>query len=92
MTCLTLENIPAIVITTANIILPLLFSFLLQFEKYTAHTALLVDLGRSIMLRLTSLFIAFLTAYLAVQCDYAEGCISPQRRRRGPGAGTARCV
>ena len=74
VTCLAVEYIPSIVITVANIVFPLVFTFLVQFEKYSAHSSLLVDLARSVFLRLTSLFIAFITVFFAVECDYAQGC------------------
>ena len=44
-------------ITFANLLLPIIFSIIVTFEEYSPKTLLIVDLTRSIVFRLSGLFV-----------------------------------
>ena len=73
--CLAIDYLPSLIITVVNLLFPYTFSGLIRYEKYAAHTELIVDLARNIFLRLASLFIVFLSIFFGVRCDYHEACL-----------------
>eukprot|EP00095_Tigriopus_kingsejongensis_P004414 maker-scaffold654_size118352-snap-gene-0.10 protein:Tk04414 transcript:maker-scaffold654_size118352-snap-gene-0.10-mRNA-1 annotation:"hypothetical protein BRAFLDRAFT_199751" len=72
--CFLLNYVPSLVITAANLVLPILFSMLIYYEKYSTNVELVLTLGRCILLRMASLIIAFMSIYTTVNCNYAQGC------------------
>ena len=44
-------------ITSANLLLPFVFSYLIQFEEYTKKAELFIDIFRSILIRLSGLLV-----------------------------------
>ena len=46
-----------IIITIANLLVPIIFSFIVNYEDYSPKTRLIVDLLRSIVFRLTGLVV-----------------------------------
>lgn len=52
---------PTIVVSGLNLVYPILFNFLVQFEHYRGRTELLLTLFRCVTLRLTSLAILIIT-------------------------------
>ncbi len=68
--CLMFEYLPSMAVTLANLVLPLLFSMLIVYERYEANVELIINLTRCILLRLASLAIAFYSVYFTVKCDY----------------------
>eukprot|EP00094_Tigriopus_californicus_P007864 TCALIF_07570-PA protein Name:"Similar to Tmc7 Transmembrane channel-like protein 7 (Gallus gallus)" AED:0.19 eAED:0.19 QI:0/0/0/0.25/0.66/0.75/4/0/609 len=75
--CFVLNYVPSLTITVANIILPLIFAFVIKFEKYSSKMELVIHLARSIVLRMASLILAFLSIYFTVNCNYTYGCKNP---------------
>jgi len=57
-------------ITSMNLLLPFFFFFIIQYEHYDPKTRLIVDIGRSIFLRLMSLLVTIITLIITNDCQY----------------------
>ena len=60
----------SLTITSVNLIVPFLFSFIIQYEEYDPKTKLVIDITRSIFLRVISLLVAIFTIISNNDCDY----------------------
>ncbi|XP_059483874.1 transmembrane channel-like protein 7 isoform X2 [Neocloeon triangulifer] len=63
------EYMPSLVIVSLNLLLPLLFSFLVTFEHYSPIVVVRISLMRTIFLRLSSLMVLGASIYRLVSCD-----------------------
>lgn len=72
------EFLPSLTIVFLNIIVPMIFTFLVAFEKYNPINVLRISLVRTVFLRLSSLFVLYASLYAKVSCnnDNIENCIS----------------
>ena len=61
-----------ITITAANLILPFLFSLIVVREEYSPKTQLMVDLTRSITIRLSGLIVIMVSSIRSNNCWYYE--------------------
>jgi hypothetical protein len=57
-------------ITSLNLLIPFLFSYIIQYEEYDPKVKLVIDLGRSIFLRLISLLVAVILVIIENDCEY----------------------
>ena len=76
--CIIFEYIPSLAITIGNTILPMIFNFLVQFEKYDTNTELMVTLSRCIFVKLASLIITFFSIFTTISCNYGTGCLDSE--------------
>ncbi|XP_059047943.1 transmembrane channel-like protein 7 isoform X2 [Achroia grisella] len=69
-----LEFLPFLCIVVLNIIVPEIFSYLVKFEYYTPATVLIATLLRTVILRLSSLFVLLSQIYMYTRenvfCSY----------------------
>lgn len=74
------EFLPYVAITCMNILVPLLFNYLVQFEKYSPMFVVKVTLLRTVFLRLASLMVLLSRFYLLVRPKLAadEQCYNVQ--------------
>jgi len=63
------EFMPSLVIVSLNLLLPLLFSFLVTYEQYSPMLVVRISLIRTIFLRLSSLGVLGASIYALVSCD-----------------------
>ena len=56
-TCYFFQFATTMTITTANLLLPFVFSYIIQYEEYSPKTRLIVEIFRSIMIRLSGLLV-----------------------------------
>ncbi|CAB3362866.1 Hypothetical predicted protein [Cloeon dipterum] len=68
------EFMPSLMIVSLNLLLPLLFSFLVTFERYSPIVVVRITLLRTIFLRLSSLGVLGASIYRLVSCDRRNGC------------------
>lgn len=66
---LAYEFLPSITIVTMNIIVPMIFSFLITFEKYSPIFEIRFTLFRTVFLRLASLVVYYASFKQRVSCD-----------------------
>ncbi|XP_056630573.1 transmembrane channel-like protein 7 [Diorhabda sublineata] len=62
------EFLPALTIVGMNIVVPILFKFLLTFEKYKPLTALKFSLMRTVFLRLSALIVLYASLWSKIKC------------------------
>ena len=55
--CYVYQSATTILITSANLLLPFFFSFIIEYEEYNPKTRMIVDITRSIMIRLAGLLV-----------------------------------
>ncbi|KAK4873180.1 hypothetical protein RN001_015209 [Aquatica leii] len=72
------EFLPSLSIVFLNIIVPLIFSFLVDLEKYSPINVIRITLVRTVFLRLSSLFVLYASLYIKVSCDSenVSSCVS----------------
>jgi transmembrane channel-like protein len=63
------EFMPSLMIVSLNLLLPLLFSFLVTFEHYSPIVVVRISLMRTVFLRLSSLGVLGASIYTLVSCD-----------------------
>lgn len=73
--CFFLTYLPSVVITVLNMVLPFAYTWLVALEDYSPNTELVLNLARSITLRMLTLVITFISVYSSVECNYALGCL-----------------
>ena len=56
-TCYLYQYATTITITSANLLLPFIFSYIIEYEEYNPKTKMIVDITRSIMIRLSGLLV-----------------------------------
>jgi len=64
--CFFLQYLPSINVTLINIILPLIFGFIIQYEQYSESTELFLNLSRCVILRLASLVTALVSLMVSI--------------------------
>ncbi|XP_044728991.1 transmembrane channel-like protein 7 [Chrysoperla carnea] len=69
---LILQFLPSMSIVALNIVIPILFRFLIKFEKYTPEYEIRLSLVRIVFLRLSSLSVLMATIYYLVSCQDNE--------------------
>ena len=62
----------AFTITSLNLVMPFIFSYIISFEEYDPKTRLVIDIGRSIFLRLMSLLVTIITLMMDYDCHFAD--------------------
>ena len=55
--CYFYQYATTITITSANLLLPFIFSYIIEYEEYNPKTKMIVDITRSIMIRLAGLVV-----------------------------------
>ena len=55
--CYLYQYATTLTITSANLLLPFVFSYIIEYEDYNPKTKLIVDIIRSIMIRLSGLLV-----------------------------------
>merc|ERR1719495_2223825 len=70
--CYILEYLTTIAITIGNLILPMIFSFLSNFEEYDEKSRLMYDLIRNIIVRLIGLVVIIIGHISSNSCEYWE--------------------
>ncbi|KAF5296394.1 hypothetical protein FQA39_LY12513 [Lamprigera yunnana] len=72
------EFLPSLSIVFLNVIVPLVFSFLVDLEKYSPINVIRITLVRTVFLRLSSLFVLYASLYIKVSCDVENlnSCVS----------------
>jgi len=68
--CTFLEYSTSFSITAASILLPIIFTKFIQYEKYNPNTTLIINISRSIFLRIVSLILTIISKYYTVNCGY----------------------
>jgi transmembrane channel-like protein len=63
------EFMPSLMIVSLNLLLPLLFSFLVTFEHYSPIMVVRISLMRTVFLRLSSLGVLGASIYTLVSCE-----------------------
>ncbi|KAG5896068.1 hypothetical protein JTB14_006857 [Gonioctena quinquepunctata] len=66
------EFLPSLTIVSLNMVVPLLFKYLINFEKYSPPTELKFSLIRTIILRLASLVVLYASLWKDITCDDKE--------------------
>jgi len=69
--CYVSQYATTMTITSANLLLPFFFSFIIQYEEYNPKTKMIVDITRSIMIRLAGLLVMMLSLLIKNNCLYA---------------------
>ncbi|KAF2882572.1 hypothetical protein ILUMI_23589 [Ignelater luminosus] len=72
------EFLPSISIVLLNILVPMIFGFLVNAEKYSPVNVIRITLVRTVFLRLSSLFVLYASLYAKVSCEpeNSEICLS----------------
>lgn len=72
------EFLPSLSIVFLNIIVPFVFAFLVNLEKYSPMNVIRITLVRTVFLRLSSLCVLYASLYVKVACDVenVNSCVS----------------
>ncbi|KAJ6628029.1 Transmembrane channel-like protein 7 [Pseudolycoriella hygida] len=73
MTNLFFEFLPYLAIVFMNLLVPLIFNYLVQFERYSPKFVIKITLLRTVFLRLSSLAVLLSRFYILVSNDLPEG-------------------
>lgn len=76
---LLLSFLPPITIVFLNVIVPLIFKFLVTYEHYSPNFVINIMLIRTVFLRLANLIIFYASMYTIVSCQPEEGECSSSR-------------
>ncbi|XP_065335621.1 transmembrane channel-like protein 7 [Cloeon dipterum] len=75
MLLLFFEFMPYLLIVSLNLLLPLLFTFLVDFEHYSPIVVVRITLLRTVFLRLSTLGVLGASIYPIVSCYRHDGCV-----------------
>jgi len=70
--CYFYQYATTITITSANLLLPFIFSYIIEYEEYNPKTKMIVDITRSIMIRLAGLVVMMGSLLSKNKCSYAS--------------------
>ncbi|KAF6020403.1 TMC7 [Bugula neritina] len=71
---LLVQFLPSFTITALNILVPLIFEKIVLLEDYIPSTEVQLTLFRTVLLRLSSLTVLFITLYSEINCDSKNYC------------------
>jgi len=69
--CYFYQYATTLTITSSNLLLPFFFSFIIEYEEYNPKTRMIVDITRSILIRLAGLLVMMYSLLKKNDCSYA---------------------
>ncbi|KAF4523805.1 hypothetical protein B566_EDAN013363 [Ephemera danica] len=78
------EYLPYLAIVSLNLLVPFLFSFLVNFEHYSPMFVVKITLMRTVLLRLASLGVLAASIYQLVSCSDGGGLLECTCKQNGP--------